>query len=106
MCVRNTQKNKACHFIVDRAARDPKHEKDTWSAVLKMFDLSAMATLVHVTYYSQSDTCDKHNAPDSKKFNPKLTLLHVGKEQSKNIMELSDYLNNEKRKKNSSLPYP
>jgi hypothetical protein len=93
--VRNTDKNKAYHFIVDRAARDPTHEKDTWSAVSNFLDLSAMSTLVRVTYYSHSETCDESETPDSVKFNPKFNLIHVGKDKQleQNIKAINDYLN-------------
>lgn len=97
LCVRNTQKNKAYHFVVDRAARDPTHEKDTWTAVLKMLDMSAMATLVRVNFYSHSETCDESETPDSQKFNPKFNLVHVGKDQSKNLAEMNDFLSKSNR---------
>ena len=95
LCVRNTDKNKAYHFIVDRSARDPTHEKDTWSAVANFFDLSAMSTLVRVIYYTHSETCDESETPDSKKFNPEFNLVSVGKDQQleQNMKAINDFLN-------------
>ena len=54
-----------------------------------------MSTLVRVSYFSDSQTCDETETPDSKKFNPKLNLIHVGKDQSKeeNLKTIVDYLN-------------
>jgi len=97
ICVRNVERNKAYHFIVDRAARDPTHEKDVWNAIKGAFDGSMMATLVRVNYYSHSATCDEDQTPDNVKFNPKFGLALVGKEASKNLKELNDYFNNDRR---------
>lgn len=80
-----TGKDHAYHFYIDRAARDPTHEHiySTGELFRRLLDLpTTFTTLVRITLYEKSNSCDRDHTPDKIKYNPEQTIMLQGNDRN------------------------